>query len=574
MAAIVAEPPRDDLAQPLCPTGGGGSGDRPHVDGEENSAHRPSWVTWLGFLMADAAASVAFWYSYVLLLEEMPSAVWYAGLSTMVVAMVLWRFRSGARGPQGGPLAKAPYSCGFVSHDGKELYVVATVHISPKSPKDVNTVIGTIQPDLAMIELDEERLAKFTQQPKDADQKDLQPLHILEASGSELVTSYAQRALWNAERSGETISAKVLFDETDPYGIKCSSEELRGNLALVHRGGPEGCSFATFAFKAHKAARAGAEGVLVINAEKEGDCLPRARLGAGPLLGELKVAWAARTCSFPPIPLLLLPHSAGERLREQCLRPGPSSMEEGNADSARVPEVSFEIRPDSFARRTLPRRLCQGCSLMFSGIGVLYGIIDCFKVDVGKEFSAAEEAASARGIPCVCIDVDMNKFWGRLGRTLLPTPRNLLNSFLSWLCFPRLFFRLLFPPMTNVDVLGSTFVHAFSFSCRTWVAFILAGVCASFVMSTILNCLTLAPVHLAAKAGVVSDEEGFHTYVMLLLEFYALPQIYDAVAASRDEAMYNNIVAKSRERKASRLVAVVGAAHSNGILQRARTRGL
>lgn len=69
--------------------------------------------------------------------------------------------------------------------------------------------------------------------------------------------------------------------------------------------------------------------------------------------------------------------------------------------------------PDGYPRRSLRKRLCQAVALLFSGIGVLYGVIECFAVDVGSEFLAAEAAAAARGIPCACIDVDLNRPRGR-----------------------------------------------------------------------------------------------------------------------------------------------------------------
>ena len=61
---------------------------------------------------------------------------------------------------------------------------------------------------------------------------------------------------------------------------------------------------------------------------------------------------------------------------------------------------------------------------------------------------------------------------------------------------------------------------------------------------------------------------------MLSICRYMLPQIYDAVAASRDESMYQSMVKKCKDFAAERLVVVVGAGHANGILQRVRQHGL
>merc|ERR1712129_462845 len=104
------------------------------------------------------------------------------------------------------------------------------------------------------------------------------------------------------------------------------------------------------------------------------------------------------------------------------------------------------------------------------------------------------------------------------------------------------------------------------------VAFILAGFCSSFVTNHLLEWFGFEQA--GESTGVVDkeDREVVQTWIMFAIEMYLLPQIYDAVAASRDEAMYLSILEKSRGR--DRSVVVVGAGHANGILQRARSRGL
>ena len=46
--------------------------------------------------------------------------------------------------------------------------------------------------------------------------------------------------------------------------------------------------------------------------------------------------------------------------------------------------VHFTVKEDPKIR-SLPRKLCQECAAIFSGIGVLYTVIQCFKVRVGAE---------------------------------------------------------------------------------------------------------------------------------------------------------------------------------------------
>uniref|UniRef100_A0A7S0F9A6 PA domain-containing protein n=1 Tax=Pyrodinium bahamense TaxID=73915 RepID=A0A7S0F9A6_9DINO len=503
----------------------------------------------------DIVASVAFWY-LMYLLQFVPDSVFYALLGLLLAVMVAYRLYCAKTSPDECGV-EIPYTCGYVLNSGKELFLVATVHISPRAPKDVEAVIDKTIPDITMIELDDERLDRMrgdveVQQPQEPRQEDLQRIRITEANGAPS-TVFAQRALWNAERSGEAIAGDVEFDKSNEYGLESAGRDYRGKLVLVRRGSPNG-EFAPFALKAHNAALAGAKAVLVINTE---DKLPVNRIGGGTLLGDMRVAFNTCSCGFPPIPVLLLRKGEGQRLAELC--------------GARA---ELEVLADEYPRRTLRRRLCQSCALIFSGIGILYGIIQCCDVEVGAEFIAAEEAAAARGIPCTCIDVDLNRFWSRLGWAVLPTPCNILQSLLSWLAFPRVLFRALFPPRGNVDVFGSMVLHATSFPLRTWVAFILAGMCASFVTSNLLTLFGFGVEQAGEGTGVVAkeDREVAQTFIMLGIEMFMLPQVYDAVAASRDEAMYNSIVEKSRH--ARRLVVAVGAGHANGILQRARTRGL
>merc|ERR1719197_1973368 len=120
----------------------------------------------------------------------------------------------------------------------------------------------------------------------------------------------------------------------------------------------------------------------------------------GHLFVEMRVAYHTRSLGFPPIPCIMVPQSDGERLAKLC----------AGAEDERFPlQVEFEVMPDLYPRRTLRRNLCQTCLLFGSGVGILYGIVRCFNVEVGGEFMAAEKAATARGVPCVCIDVDMNR---------------------------------------------------------------------------------------------------------------------------------------------------------------------
>jgi len=547
--------------------GGGSSTSNSDSDTEGLSRKEEPCGLWrVAYFLMDVVASVLFWY--VLLFVYIPDNAVYTSLVVLAVSMLLWRlYRAYAMPSEGGD--EVPYTCGVVTTPcGKEMFLVATIHISPRAPKDVELVIDKTRPDVAMIELDDERLDRMRDRPEPAEQgngvprpklEDLQPIRITKW-GSEPFTIHAQRALWNAEWTDKRIQGDIVFDECNSYGLTAGSDELQGSIALMQRGSPNG-EFAPFALKAHNAYAGGAEAVFIIN---NSNSLPLNRVGGGSVTGDLQVALKTCNCGFPPIPLLLLPQTEGEKLRDFC-------RQSGSATSG-----DLQILADNYPRRTLRLRLCQACALMFSGIGILYGVIQCFSVEVGAEFLAAEEAATARGIPCTCIDVDLNRFWSRLGMTVLPTPCNLLNSLWAWLAFPRVAFQVLFPPRDNIDVVGGMFLHGASFPLKTWIAFLFAGFCASTVTNKILELLGYGATKAAESSGAIKPEDAnvVQAYIMLLVEMYMLPQIYDAVAASRDEAMYQSIVTKSRKMKARRMVVVVGAGHANGILQRARNFGL
>lgn len=517
---------------------------------------------WLLGFVADLAASILMWWFF----QMTTDAFFYGVFGAVGVAMIIWRIYRAYYEVKTDIGQSIPYTCAHVNADGRDLFLVATVHIAPRAPKDVEAVIHLTKPTVTMIELDEERLDRMRQVPTESltspPETSLQPVVFNATPDGDLsasqITSKAQRAVWNSEAAGEELSGEVVYNPDDEYGLEVTrlSSDF---MALVKRGSGNG-EFAPFALKAHNAAQSGASALLVVNSE---DKLPLGRIGVATVWGELRIAYTTGKCNFPSVPVLLLEKEHGEQLIELC-------------QSGRNVSCEFTVKSDSYARRSLPKKLCQGCALIFSGIGVLYGVIQCFAVEVGGEFLAAELAARDLGIRCVCIDVDLNRFWSRLGWALVPLPSNILNSFLCWLAFPRVFFQFLFPPFGNIDAVGTTFLHVASFSLKTWIAFLLAGICASSITNALLRLLGAGVEAGAEQTGVVEakSRDEAQVYIMLAIQMYMLPQIYCAVAASRDEAMYQSMVRKCKEFAAQRLVVVVGAGHANGILQHVHQSGL
>eukprot|EP00438_Fugacium_kawagutii_P006142 Skav234017 [mRNA] locus=scaffold3484:148954:150630:- [translate_table: standard] len=524
---------------------------------------------WLKGLLGDLAASVVFWWTVNWALQLLTSdAMFYAFLTFLVLAMTIWRVIRVCREDKTSLNRDLPYTCVHVKANDRDLFLVATVHVSPRAPRDVETVIHSTKPSVIMIELDEERLDRMRQVPAEPPESTLQPVTFTSDSSSDSfeITTHAQRAIWNVETAGEHFCGEVFYRPEDEYGLEAGDagriqrDSMSTNFLLVRRGSANS-EWAPFALKAHNAAKLGASALLVANSE---ETLPMGRL-VDTICSELRVAFTTGNCN-PPVPVLLLKQNDGEKLLQLC------------RDGRRV-TADFTVKTDSYPRRSLPKKLCQGCALILSGIGVLYGVIQCFAVKVGGEFLAAEVAARELDIRCVCIDVDLNRFWSRLAWALLPSPCNLLNAFLSWLAFPRVFLQFLFPAFGNVDTVGANILHGASFSLKTWIAFISAGWCASFITRWTLGLLGSGMEAGAKQAGVMQqtdtdEDDETQAYIQLAVQLYILPQVYLAVVASRDEAMYRSMVRTCRQFAAKSLVVVVGAGHSNGILQHVRQSGL
>jgi len=302
--------------------------------------------------------------------------------------------------------------------------------------------------------------------------------------------------------------------------------------------------------------------VLVVNDRPQ--LPPTMRLGESSLLEDLWLAFRTGRSGFPPIPVLLLPQAEGERILSACRRREPAVSAE------------FRILPDEFPRTSLRRRICQSLGLLLSGVGVLYGIIQCFAVDLGEEFIIAEKAAHEQGAPCICIDVDINGFCRNVFSAVALTPNNLWRSLRAWVALPRIVIQVMFPSRDRVDSLGVVLLHSASCRLRTWIVVLLAGVSAVAAVASMLwfcgggSTGALSGVGVAPTHGR-GEVQGV---VMLLIEFYVMPRLYEAVASARDEAMYQRIATEVARRRARRLVVVVGVAHANGILQRVATRGL
>eukprot|EP00405_Crypthecodinium_cohnii_P039864 CAMPEP_0206540590 /NCGR_PEP_ID=MMETSP0325_2-20121206/9079_1 /ASSEMBLY_ACC=CAM_ASM_000347 /TAXON_ID=2866 /ORGANISM="Crypthecodinium cohnii, Strain Seligo" /LENGTH=678 /DNA_ID=CAMNT_0054038309 /DNA_START=324 /DNA_END=2358 /DNA_ORIENTATION=+ len=550
-----------------------------------------------------------------------------------------------------------PYSCGQAQvSTNRQLYLVGTMHISPKAPRDVTAVVDVVKPDCVLIELDVERRDRIIPD-KQLDMADLQPVHVqncslvretapsqspLEramsnaaqnfnwpdspspsspsASGSpqprskspkspkdtgnsgnsgvqngqtathtaaaatggaatamELGASptpatsstapalpwapwtvNAQRASWNGLKKGTLVRGDVVFVPSNEFGAHHFDVDLTGKVVLVRRGGP---GFRTFALKAHHAEKANAIALLVVDTHTK---LSPHRFGTGGgLWTNLRVAWSTRSLSVPRLPTLLLPKVSGEHIL--------ASVEQ-RKDREPPVQVRFEVKEDSFPVRSLPQMMCHNVAAILTGISILYGVIQCFGIEVGLEFDAGYELSLRDRIPCKCIDVDMNRLFKRLFACMVPRPENLWNALSTWLALPRAIVKGLFPPKSDVDVFGATLLHLLSLRIRTWIALSVATMAASLICGSILNSAAAASERGIEQTGAVSseDRDDVTTFISAIVQAYALPQVYTAILVSRDEAMARNIVRQMEDLDSRKAVAIVGAMHSNGILAHIR----
>lgn len=219
---------------------------------ETKQASEP-WSTFVLLLVVDMAASAAFCY-FVVHSGKMSWCDWGVVCACVSVFMILWR--SWRVRYQSADLEGLPYTCGVATADGCQLFLVATVHISPKSPLDVEVVMNKTNPDLVMIELDEEEHLDRARQQRaigaiEGGQgppiEDLQPISLwMHGRNGPPIVVHAQRAYWNAEQTGNTIIGDVLFNPANMYGLCAFGTEAQDRLCLVYRGAGDTGLFAPF----------------------------------------------------------------------------------------------------------------------------------------------------------------------------------------------------------------------------------------------------------------------------------------------------------------------------------------
>eukprot|EP01062_Namystynia_karyoxenos_P058570 TRINITY_DN50094_c0_g1_i1.p1 TRINITY_DN50094_c0_g1~~TRINITY_DN50094_c0_g1_i1.p1 ORF type:complete len:573 (+),score=120.12 TRINITY_DN50094_c0_g1_i1:91-1809(+) len=545
-----------------------------------------------GRIVYDAALCAGAYGVYDLLATYPVWQPYAAG--TVVVAMVAWRVLRRRQ-------TELPYCCASATTPcGRELVVVGTMHISPKSPIDVANTMSAISPEAVLIELCPQRLKRLRMDApppppgsepllaqqcavvsfSDSDGDAVLPadqLLELRVPDGEPTVLHSVPAGWNGGRVGETIRG-ALASEAAP-GVLAALELKHGSVlqSILH---------------AHEK---GAAAVVFLHGGADHAGEPRAASQEYAARIEVLYTWremwaAVRRCQwhYPPLPSVLLTPADSAVARRHIRSPGCVTA-----------TLTVKQPSSSSSASTVRCELCTKVGLIASGILVLYGLMRCAGVRAGQEFLAAEDAAKKQEkCVVVCCDVSTTHLGKSVVRNALPWPRNLLRSLRMWLALPRALLRLMFPDPHYIDSIGAMIQHCASLSCRTWAAFITAAVLVNLLVtaevwllgqlfSKIADLLRIDVLlaHIFASKGDAastkapasagSSSQWLALWLLPILELYLLPVIKSAVLDDRDEFMYRNAVrAFDADKARQKVVLVCGCAHANGILRRARSQGL
>ncbi|CAD7962333.1 unnamed protein product [Amoebophrya sp. A25] len=350
------------------------------------------------------------------------------------------------------------------------------------------------------------------------------PLDLLtfQSRGQDRVTSPGVHSAWNAYLPAlQTSSIYPLIRDVDfPEGSLASRLNC-ANCALVLRRSRS----VSFLQQAHIAERLGAKILLITDfPECTGDAGTETAglMHAGGCLARLAAYRRFRTFRMPKVPSFLFQN----RPDEEALFAG---LTDGRFATVRLGKA--------YAAERLPRALgiqrvcCRNCVLVSSGVGILYGVMQCAGVQAGAEFLAADEYTRMCNLQPTCVDVSDHS----LGKAFLyhgkPTFRNLGYNFLMWLSLPRFVWRnFVYSDPRRPDVIGIALRALVFLPTRTCCALLVATTSASVVLFLVLFCpilLIVAVIHWISRL--------FRRSLVLLCAGAARPSQYilhDAVSSS------------------------------------------
>eukprot|EP00397_Hematodinium_sp_SG-2012_P023138 GEMP01024020.1.p1 GENE.GEMP01024020.1~~GEMP01024020.1.p1 ORF type:complete len:727 (+),score=124.97 GEMP01024020.1:172-2352(+) len=523
---------------------------------ESAAPAKTNWVSYVFWVLFDFGATAALVLGLIFGVIDAIKPHWWWGQHVLTygvmlivfIARLFWHFviRS-----ERHVNAVPRFVTQKVEMDGKQVYFVGTMHVSPGSAKDVVKVIDEVDPDVVMIELDYDRLTamKESEDPKPCDQ-----FVFKKPDGTTVRGIHTD---WNANLNKHEIEGTLTFE---------NSEDLTGKILVAPyiKSG-----HANFVYSAQKR---GAMAVFFLDLQSgapgTGTAEPSETLvGTSGFFSLWKFFCATGRNNPPEIPCYLVPSRHFDLM-----------LDEGVV-------INFTVYAGNISS---PSTCCQSClrttCMMGTGVGVMYGLIRMAGCKVGQEFIIADRLAHERGKVLATIDMGVGRLGHQLLQRLIPYPSNLWYMLTAWAAVPRTLFTWIFLPQMHKLDLALNMIWGFArFKLRTWVAFILGAGIASLIMYGIIKLVQVAIISgVEASATAAGSSQQFAKSVsewvgiglVLGLIMYAFPVIYKGLLDSRDEQMYRGAVAQIRLRpNASKFVIVIGAAHTNGMIRRMYQRG-
>lgn len=572
---------------------------------ESAAPHKENWVSYWFWTIFDLILFTAIvvllvhgdkndWYDFLTSTTWLGYIWQFLIIPILFVARIYWYFLNRAKSRHSRAVQSVK---SFVSRkveiDGKQVYLVGTMHVSPGSVEDVQRAADEIDPDVYMIELDFDRLAAM----KEAENPPICDQWLFNKDGKSVRGVHTD---WNSALHKRNYTGTLTFEkEHDLHGKILLAPMIKGNVA-------------SFVYAAEKR---GAEAVFFLDRDgktvKKPEKLPTPRASVKSVSSTSSYeSLNESTMSETPIAREGAPnaaegyeyHASSKQIEsDSCCSLSYFCCKTGRNTSPEIPcylvpnnmfnmqdeglAVEFQVRSGNVGQpRTCRRMCCQTTCLTLTGIGVMYGLIRMAGCKVGGEFLLADKLARERGKALATIDMGMGRLGAALLDRLIPYPRNLWYMIIAWASVPRHLLTWLFLPMGHkLDIVLNMLYGFARFKCRTWLAFLVGVGAATAILTGVILLIQYGSKAVATgtSSAAGSDEEesdkiGDTVFLVVgvAIQVYLYPVVYKGLLDSRDEQMYRGVVAQIRRRpNAEKFMIVIGAAHSNGMIRRMYERG-
>jgi len=528
-------------------------------------------INWLIYFMwriieialtaAWVAPVIIYWDELYIINEYLPGIEWYGFLLVFPILCFCRLFWLLVWPRQKEPKSVNSSVAKMVEMDNAvKICIIGTLHVSPGSVRDVSRVADEFNPDAYLIELDRARLDAMRE--RNAKPEPVTTMLKL----TDYITTKAVHSEWNGLMHKKHIEGSLIFSEELQSTREGSSMEkddgtssLSGKILVAPL--PKELTEMYITIIAQKR---GAAGVLFVDTDKTADDEPsRLILSVGGFWKQTGTCCRLRSAKLPEIPAYLIPGDVMSQFQSGQL-------------------IVMDVNSNGLGVASRATKMwCRACVIYGSGLGILYGLMRLAGVKAGGEFLISDDLAAEQGKPCVTIDMSMERLGHKICKSITPTPRNILKCILAWLAFTRIVLSWFLLPMPQKLDLALNMCMGFGrFRPRTWFAFLLGTLCSGLLITGIVLLLSYALAAGAREAASGEEDKDWiqnlvFQLVGISINLWFFPGIYYGLLDSRDEQMYRGIVAQIRARPhLKKFVVVIGAAHSNGILRRLRSRGI